>query len=271
MKKKLFVISTIIAIVIILGSFSSSITASNLEEITSTEKVCIIVNKYIGNPSEKIETEVNIEEAEEIKEILINLNEAINNNDNEKISFYEKQINNKGIFGNNYQKFNSNEDYLQRLKSNQNSPLFKLLGNKNGDNLSNILCFFNAIGNGIFASYIGVLALEGFMRLLNNASSFAEMFVIIIVFLPLALTVVVLTGLIPIRILMPKGIVYMEQGRITSVGLGGVKRVTVDTEPVSVNLSLFTGLSISIPGNEDTGRDNFVFASGIALRVAETE
>ena len=271
MKKKLIIISTIIAVVIVFGSCSSSITASNLEEIASTETVNILVNKYLGNPSSTIETEVSIEEAEEIKEILINLNNAILSNDNEAISYYEKQINSKGIFEDNYQEFYSNEEYIQTLKSNKRSNLFKFLEGKNGDNLSNILCFFNAIGKGLFVSYIGVLALEGFLRLIGNASSFAEMFVIFIVFFPLVLLTVVLTGFIPLRIFMPKGNVYMEEGKISSIGLKGVKRITVDTEPVTVNLSFFTGLSISIPGNEESGRDDFVFASGIALDVRESE
>lgn len=269
MKNKLILISVIIAAIIVLGSCSSSITASNLEEIQSTESVSILVNKYYGYQPKTIETEVSIEEAEEIKEILINLNEAITNNDYETISYYEKKLNNKGIFEDNYQEFYSNEEYNQLLQSNKRSNLLGLLEGKNGDNLSNLLCFFNAIGQGLFVSYIGLLVWEGFQRLLSNASSFAEMFVIIIVFLPLVLVTVVLTGLIPLRIFMPKGMVYVENGRISSIGLKGVKRVTVDTEPVGVNLSFFTGLSISIPGNEDTGREDFVFASGIALKVEE--
>ena len=270
MKKKLMFISTIIAALIVLGSCSYSITASNLKEIAPTETVNIIVNKYYTNPPKTITTKVNIKEAEEIKEILINLNDAITNNDKTSIEYYENQLNSKGIFADDYQKFYSNDDISQKLKLNNKYKLSNLLSEKNGDNLSNLLCFFNAIGNGLFVSYIGILAYEAFAKLLSNASSFAEMFVIIIVFLPLVLATIVLTGLVPIRLFMPKGMVYMENGRITSIGLKGVKRVTAtDTNPVSVNLSLFTGLSISIPGNNETGRENFVFASGIALAVQE--
>jgi len=269
MKKKMIIFSTIMAIIIILGSCSSSITASNIKEIKSSETVKIIVNRYYSNLFNTIETKVSIEEAEEIKELLNNLNEAITNNDNEAISFYEKKLNNKDIFENDYQEFYSKEEYVKILKLNKKSNLKNLLNEKNGDNLSNLFCFFNAIGKGLFVSYIGVLVWEGFQSLLSNASSFAEIFVIIIVFLPLVVATIVLTGLIPFRIFMPKGMVYVEEGRISSIGLKGVKRVTIDTDPVGVNLSFFTGLSITIPGNEDTGRDPFVFASGIALKVDE--
>jgi hypothetical protein len=268
MKKKIIIISTIIAAIIVLGSCSYSITASNLE-IGTTETVNIIVNQYYRNPPTTIETKVNIKEAEEVKDILINLNEAITNNDNDAINYYEKQLNSKGIFADKYQEFNSNDDYEKILKLNKKSNLMNFLGNKNGDNLSNLFCVFNAIGKGIFVSYIGVIALEAFIKILSNASSLIEMLVLTIIFLPLALTAVLLTSLIPFRILMPKGLVQMASGRISTLGLKGFKRVNVDTETVTVNLSLFTGISISIPGNEDTGRDAFVFATGFAISVEE--
>jgi hypothetical protein len=271
MKKKVIIISTIIAAIIVLGSCSYSITASNLERINSTETVKIEVNQYLGNPYNTIETEVNINEAEEIREILINLNKAITSNDKKAIEFYEKEINSKGIFENDYQEFYSNEEYNQILKSNKRAKLINFLGSKNGDDLSNIMCYFNAIGSGLFVSYLGALALDFFLQLMSNATSFIEMFVIFIVFFPLVALVVVLTGFIPIRILMPRGNVWMESGRMSTIGLNGVKRLTVDNDSVTVNLSFFTGLSISIPGNEDSGRDPFVFASGIAIRVQQDD
>jgi hypothetical protein len=271
MKKKILIISTIIAAIIVLGSCSYSITASNLERINSTETVKIEVNQYLGNPYNTIETEVSIKEAEEIREILINLNEAITNNDKEAIEYYEKKINNKGIFENEYQEFYSNEEYNKIIKSNKRANIFNFLGSKNGDDISNILCFFNAIGSGLFVSFFGALALDAFLKIMSNASSFIEMFVIFIIFFPFVALIVVLTGFIPFRILMPRGNVWMESGSMSTIGLSGVKRVTVDNESVTVNLSLFTGLSISIPGNEDSGRDPFVFASGIAIRVYQDD
>ena len=145
-----------------------------------------------------------------------------------------------------------------------------MLGDKS-DDVSNSLCYFNAIGTGLMASYLGVVVWEAFQRLLRNASSFLEGFVIIIIFLPFVVATIVLTGLIPFRVAMPRGMVYVEDGRISSLGLQGFKRVIVDTEPITVNISWFTGLSISIPGNEETGRESFVFVSGLAVDVKEYE
>lgn len=269
MKKKVLIASTIIAAIIVLGSCSYSITASNLEFKESEETVDIEVNKYYSKFPISHKTRVNIKEAEEIKEILINLNEAITNNDNKAISYYEKQLNSKGIFGEDYQEFYSNDELMQENKINKKSNLMKLLGDKNGDDLSNLFCVFNAIGEGIFVSYIGVLALEAVIRIIGNASSFIEGLILLLIFLPLALTVVLLTSLVPFRILMPRGLVQMGNGRISTLGLKGIKRVTVEEEIVTVNLSLFTGLSISIPGNNETGRDAFVFASGFAFAVED--
>ena len=271
MKKKMIIFCTIIVAIIVLGSCASSISANKIKNIQSPENVNILVNQYYNTPN-TIETEVSLEEAEEIKEILTNLNEAITNNDEEAISYYEKQLNNKGIFGDDYQEFYSNEEYIEALKSNKNSKLFDLLEDKNGEDLSNLLCYFNAIGNGLFVSYLATLVWEAFARIAGNASSFLELFVIIILFLPFVAATVVLTGLIPFRIFMPNGMVYMEKGRISSIGLKGWKRANVEeTNPVILNLSWFTGLSVSIPGNEEAGRDNFCFVSGIAVRVYESE
>ena len=267
MKKKVIMISTIVAAIIVLGSCSYSITASNLEYMESEETVDIEVNKYYGQSPISYKTNVNIKEAEEIKEILINLNEAITSNDEKAISYYEKQLNRKGIFGEDYQEFQSNDELMQENKLSKNSKLMKLLGDKNGDDVSNLFCVFNAIGEGIFVSFIGVLALEAVIRIISNASSGIEMLILLIIFLPIALTIVLLTSLVPFRILMPRGLVQMENGRMSTLGLNGFKRITIEEEITTVNLSLFTGISISIPGNNETGRDAFVFASGFAFAV----
>ena len=272
MKKKIIIFGTImLAIIVVLSSCSSSISTNNVEDTVSTENVIITVNQFYGNKPRTIETEVSIEYAEEIEQMLINLNEAITNNDEIAISYYEEQLNNKGIFGNNYQEFYSNDEFTRNINLNKASNFLNILGNQNDDNISNSLCYFNALGKGLMVSYLGVVVWEAFQRLLGNASSYLEALVIIIIFLPFVLTTVILTGLIPFRVAMPRGIVYVEEGTISSLGLKGFKRLKVETEPATVNISWFTGLSISIPGNEETGRDPFLFVSGLAIDVKEYE
>lgn len=270
MKKKIIIFSTIIAAIIVLGSCASSISANNIKEIQSSENVNILVNQQYGKKPHTIETGVTIEEVEEIKELIINLEEAITNNDKEAVSYYGKQLNSKGIFGNEYQEFYTNEEYNQRLNLDKRVNLYNKLTSKADDNFSNTFCFFNAIGKGLLVSNLGLKMWEALVRIISNASGFLEAFILIIIFLPLVLTVIVLTGFIPFRIMMPNGAVVMEDGKITSIGLQGLKRETV-TEQVIVNMSWFTGISISIPGNEETGRDPFCWISGFAVQVYESD
>ena len=272
MNKKIIILSTMVAILIVIGGLSPTIVSKDIKISSKGDTLIAEVNRYYGSESEPIQTELTFEEADEIKQILINLHYAIENNDEDAIDQYEELLNAKGIFGDEYQEFFSNKEYIEKLKSNKNSKLFDLFEN-NGDNLSNLLCYFNAIGKGLFVSYLGVVVWEAFQKLLSNASGFLEQFIIIILFAPFVLAVIVLTGFIPFRILMPKGMVYMERGRISSIGLRGLKRLNVEESdpPVLANISGFTGLSISIPGNEEKGREHFCFVSGIAIQVSKSE
>jgi hypothetical protein len=267
MKKKIVIFSTIIVAIIVIGSCSSSIIASNIEEIPSNENIKILVNQFYSTKPKTIETTVNFEDAEEIKQILINLNEAITNSDKVAISYYEKQLNDKGIFGEKYQNFFSNDEVVQKLESYKRLDMLSLPITTNDDNISNSLCFLNAIGKGIMVSYFGVKLWEAFQRIVRNASSVIEAFILILIFLPFVALGILLTSLIPIRIAMPRGMIYLEEGRISSIGLQGFKREEVSGESLSVNISWFTGLSINIPGNNETGRDSFMFVSGFAVDV----
>ena len=249
---------------------STSISANNIKEIQSPETVNILVNQHYGTKPHTIETGVTVEEAEEIRELIINLEEAITNNDKEAVSYYGNLLNNKGIFGDKYQEFYTNEEYNQKLNLKKRANLFDKLTSKADDNFSNTFCFFNAIGKGLLVSNLGLRMWEAMVRIISNASGFIEAFILFIIFAPLVLTVIVLTGFIPFRIMMPQGAVVMEEGKITSLGLQGLKRETV-TEQVIVNMSFFTGLSISIPGNSDTGRDPFCWISGFAIQVYESD
>ena len=223
MKKKIIILSTIIATIIVLGSCASSISANKLNETQSPETVKILVNQYYGIKPRTIETGVTVEEAKEIEELIIKLDEAITNNDEEAVSYYEKQLNIKGIFGNEYQNFYTNEEYNQKLNQNKKTNLFGRLTSKNGDNYSNTLCFFNALGKGILVSAFGLALWEALVRILSNASSYIALIILFLIFAPFVITGIVLTSLIPFRIMMPKGAVVMDEGKISSIGLQGFK------------------------------------------------
>jgi len=270
MNRKVFLISVFAAAVVIFAGISPSILSKDIENFASTEKINVEVNQFFNKSPETIYNEMTLEEAEYLKGILIKLHEAIENSDEEEIKIYEKQLNDLGLFGENYQEFYSKNKYEKLVNKYKPDIIMNLLKLKNGDDLSNKFCFINAIGQGILVSNLGLAFWLAMQRILSNASSFIEALVLLLIFLPLALTVILLTSLIPFRILMPKGAIVMEEGSIFSVGLNGFKNLKV-TQPTVANISFFTGLSISIPGNNETGRDPFCFISGFAAEIGPSD
>jgi hypothetical protein len=271
MKKKLATISILLGALIALATISVPISASDLQMLNVNKNVTIEVNLYSNEGISPIFTNVNEKKAIEIQEIITELSKAIDKNDEASIKYFESKLNEMGIFGDQYQEFFSKQSFYNKMDFGRFEKFSKWLTDNNDDNISNSFCFFNTIGEGLLVSTLGILVWEAFVRLLSNASSFAEAFVIIILFLPFVLSVIVLTGLIPFRVAMPTGMILVENGTISSLGLNGYKKLQVTGDPVYVNLSVFTGITISIPGNEDTGRDAFLFVSGFALQVYESE
>jgi len=267
MKRKIGFLSISIALIIILAGLSPVVGSIDIEEIKNNENIIVEVNRYDGKKTEPILTEVSYEEAEELKEILINLNEAIEKNDEEAISNYETILNEKGFFGEEYQKFYSHNKFTELMEKSSLSKFTKFFERKNGDNISNSMCYFNAIGQGTILFTLGVRMWEAIVRAVENASSPLAGLILLLALFPLLVLVMLFTHLIPFRILMSQGVINMQQGRISSLGLMGFKRVIVDTEPVNVNVSWFTGLTINILFSEPP----FVFMSGFAVQVAESD
>jgi hypothetical protein len=262
MNKKIICISTMfVAILIVLGSLSPSICSKDLETVT------IEVNRYYGKKSTPIYTELTYEEAEELKEILTQLNAAIENNDEEAISQYESLLNEKGIFGDEYQEFFSNNAFYEKMDLSKYSTYSKYF-KQNSDNISNTLCYFNAIGNGVILFQLELKFWEAMRKAIDNASGIIEALVILLALLPIFVLIFLMTHLIPFRILMPIGMVSLNTGRISSLGLKGFKKIILNNETTNVNISGFTGLTINIGFS---GSKPFLFVSGIAIEVKETE
>ncbi len=268
--KKVLILSTLVAILIVLGGLSPSICSKDIEPVQisqNSEMIPVEVNRYYGQQSETIQSELSYEEAEELTEILTLLNEAIKNNDEGAIDQFEKILNEKGIFGDNYQKFFSQNTYIEMMKTFRLNHLAKYLGILNDDNISNSLCFFNAVGNGTIVFALGVRMYEAIVRIVENQTSVIAALILFIALLPLLLTVVIFTSLIPFRILMSEGIVVMYKGKISSIGLQGRKRLDVEGDDVAVNISWFTGITLNLLFTEN----RFTFVSGIALKVEESD
>jgi len=263
MKEKIVGIGTIlVATLIVLGSLSPHVYSKEIDNVV------VEVNRYYGRKSEPIYTELSYEEAEELKEILIQLNTAIENNDEQAISQYEAILNEKGIFGNERQEFFSQKTFSEKMDLTRYSTYPKFFKQKNGDNISNTFCYFNAIGTGGIFFALAIQFLDAIRAAINNASTLIEAFIILIALLPIFVLIYLLTHLIPFRILMPVGVVSMQNGRMSSLGLQGFKRVIVDNESYNVNISGFTGLTINFIGSGSLA--GFLFVSGVAMEVKET-
>ena len=269
------IICLILTTILIGASISTPINARDLEipEILNNETLTIETNLYNSRVPKKLLTECTESEILEIIDTLENLNQAIEESNEEEIQNCQEILKEKGLFGKYKYDFFSNEEFTETYDTYSQGRFSNYQENTLNGDLDNMFCYFNAIGEGIMVSQLGIKAFEAFQRIVSNASGFLEAFILTLIFLPFVLVIMVLTGLIPFRILMPEGLVYMEDGRLSTLGINGFKRVTVEDgdPPVSVNLSFFTGLSISIPGNADTGRKAFTFVSGPAIRVYDSD
>ncbi len=264
MKKKIGFLSVCIAVVILLAGTSPVVGSLDKKQLEENQKIIVEVNKYLAGKSEPILTELNYEEAEELKEILIDLNRAIEQNDKFAISIYEEILNERGFFGKEYQKIFSRNSIFEQIRSRNYPSVLKEFEPLNGDNISNTLCFFNAIGKGIIVFPLGLKLWESIVEIITNASSPLAGLILLLVFLPILILVMLFTHLIPFRILMSRGVVLMNSGSISSIGLNGIKRLQV-TEQVGVNLSWFTGITFNIPFTNNS----FCWVSGFAAKVTE--
>jgi len=267
MKKNIVIICVGIVAILLLSGISPAVGSLDTKQLEQNNNIIVEVNKYLGGKSSTILTDVPQEQAEELEEILINLNLAIENNDENAIAIYEKILNEKGFFGKEYQKILSKNSIFEKIKSSKYSGIFNNLEKSNGDNLSNTLCFFNAIGKGVIIFPLALKFWEAIVEIVKNASSPLAGLILLLVFLPLLVLIILFTDLIPFRILMSEGVILMDSGTITSIGLNGFKRLKVETEEVHVNVSWFTGITFNIPF---TNR-SFMWVSGIAGKVYESD
>ena len=267
MKKKIGLISVSIVTILLLSGISPVVGSLDTEQLENNNKIVVEVNRFLAGKAKPILTEITQMQAEELQEILIKLSNAIENNDEFAISIYEKILNERGFFGDEYQKIFSKSSIFEKIKSHKYSGIFSDIESSNGDNLTNNLCFFNAIGKGIIIFPLALRFWEALVEIVKNASSGLAGLILLLIFLPLLVLVILFTDLIPFRILMSEGVILMDSGTITSLGLNGFKRLPVETEEVHVNLSWFTGITFNIPF---TNR-SFMWASGFAAKVYESD
>ena len=263
MKKKLITISLLIAIVLVCTGFSPALASpkNTSLEIQNT-LVPIEVNYLLGRQHKQTRTFVSESEAEEIRQYLIELRTALEQNDQQAIKKYEILLKEKGIFTDDNQNILLNIDRVTLLQKRMQPTIFT---SQAGDNISNNLCYFNAIGEGLVAWWLAIQVWEGIVNMIKNQSSAIAAIILLLIFLPFFVLTMLITNLIPFRILAPAGVLAVKNGTVSAIGLNGAQKVTVGPEGYGVNLSGFTGITINIaPINN---RSSFLFVSGIALKA----
>lgn len=268
LNKKIVFLSILSAILMITIGFSSAIAKNTT---TKSEKIVFETKVFNGLRLEKNLVELSIEESEEIKQILLDLDEAIRNNDEESILKYKTILKEYGII----------DEMSSRFILPQNTA--DLLNN----DVSNSMCYFHAVGSGLI---IFPIEQEIFNKINAAARNTAEqtdnplakiiiyLVVFILLFVLFCLPVIIFTRLIPFRIMVPSATVQLQEGRMWTRGAQGYKEVTTDDETISVELSYFTGVTISMlpfsfnsESEEDNERNSFMFASGFAFKVELSE
>ena len=255
--------SFLAAAIILLTGLTPAL-ASNKNNIIAIKNnlVTIEVNHYLGREPKQVRTTVTTSEAEEIRQYLIELYDAQERNDRQAISKYEALLNEKGIFGENYQKFYSNDDCMTLIEK---TKLSRFPSSLVGENISNRLCYFNTIGEGIMLWWLGLAFWQAIVKAIENVSNPIGAIILLIILLPLLVLTMLLTDLIPFRIFAPTGAISLQNGTISCLGLKGFQHVKVGAEQYGVNLSWFTGITINIPPINN--HKAFLFVSGIALKA----
>jgi hypothetical protein len=263
MNKRIVFVSLAIAVLVLLTGLTPALASNNSNLPTiKNDLVTIEVNNYLGRQTKQRYTTVTASDAEQIRQYLIELYDAQQRNDHQAIVTYEVLLNEKGIFGESYQKIYSNNDGMTLIEK---TKLLKLPSSLAGENISNSLCYFNAIGEGLVAWWLALSFWQAIVNALKNVSNPIAAIILLIALLPLAIMVMLLTNLIPFRILAPTGALTLKNGTISALGLNGFQRVTVGSEYYGVNLSGFTGITINIPPINN--RTAFLFVSGFALKA----
>jgi hypothetical protein len=263
MDRKIILVSVFSAIVILLagcapalGSPEKNLFALNAEFVT------IEVNHYLGRQTDTTHMTVTAEEAEQIRFYLTELYAAQQRNDHKAIATYENLLNEKGILGGNHPRFSSDLHGVTLLEK---AKIFPSNPSLTDENISNSLCYVNALGEGGMLWWLGLNFVQELVDAINNVSNWFGAIILYIVLLPFILLTMLLTDLIPFRIFSPTGVIALTNGTVSARGANGTQKVTVGAEAYGVNLSGFTGITINIPPINN--HKSFLFVSGFALKA----
>jgi len=267
MSKKITVVSVLSVLVVVLAGFTPAFASKATTPNTGPIPVSIEVTRYAGNNPVRTMAKVSPADAWQIKQCLIELYAAQGRGDQNTITQCIAVLKSKGIaLDRRDQNLLSTRHVLPQFDK---TSLPGFLRGTAKDNISNAVCFFSAIGEGMLYGTFAIKFIQAVAAAIRNQTSFLAALILLLVMLPLVVTVILINDLIPFRILMPEGVLVLANGTVSSIGLLGVKRMKVGADQIGVNLSWFTGLSINIPPLHNE-RKPFVFVFGFAIKAEGT-
>ena len=261
MKKKFLIGSIIAAAIILLATFTPAIVAKDIE----TEKMVTIKTTYYKFlHKEEIINEVTEEEAQQIMEILEEYRQSITKEDKKSIEKFESILIDKGIIS---------EDYISINKKDIKFEIFEKfismkLKNSPTPSADNRMCTVTARGKGNL-SYMFEDAFDSFL------AGAVVLLLLCAIFPPLAVALglpallllfsgfagLIITHLIPLRILYPKINMDLKTGDLSINGLNGSQEFPA---PVTADFYWFSGLTINLfTPNPDLFLMGFAFRSEV--------
>jgi hypothetical protein len=258
MKKNLMIVSCFCVTVLAIAGCAPALASQPL--ISTKNSVPIEMNHYAGKNQVSTIAMVSPADAWQIEQCLIDLYNAQQKNDQTTITRCISILNSKGIAIS-----TQDRSFLTPQR------IIQFYGKTSGhnaltDDLTNQACFFTAVGQGMLVGTFALRFIQAVVAAINNQSTAFAKFILLLVFLPLIMVVLLFNDLIPIRILMPEGALAMTNGSVTSIGLQGAKHMKVNATQIGVNLSWFTGITISIPKLSNESKP-FCFVAGFAAKV----
>lgn len=251
MKRKQ-IISLVLCISLLALTFNGIITA---DEQADQDVLPIQINYYLaGMPYKSSTQQLPSSDYITVTTLLIDLQNALTHNDQNQIESLSQQLEEYNI----EIEQKSLNPYTLNIPQNTN-PLT--------EEINNTFCYFHAAGTGNIVFALGVLVWEWLTSQVTNLSSAIELIILLLISVPLWAPILIINHLIPFRIMMLKSAVSITDGKITTIGAQGTKQDQITpTNPATVDLRLFSGITLTIPrlnSNQEV-EDSFIFVSGIA-------
>ena len=252
MVKKRVLVGVFVTMLIV---FAALTPAAGANILSKEKNIPVTTAIYTQGGVEEVTVNLTKQDVRVVEQHLKQLNNALIIGDETRVLSILSFLKSKGLFRENVDRINSLLKHSSAAFTEPKGLLSSVYSLSAGENLSNVLCYVNAVGRGLIIFTIGYLL----AMLANNG---------VVLPIQLYLLILVITHLVPFRVLLPVGVLSLEEGGVSTFGLNGFQRLDVNGATLSLVLTGFTGLIINIPFSQSES-GSFLFLSGLSLMVRE--